>query len=186
MTVFDEGPSPPPARRRPWLLLLPVLAGLAGLGVLSAHSPHGAAQTLREFRGEAPADSGPNPAMADALDIRRSLILHPGVKLTPVQHRRLVAIVSSPVNEQSQSEALDVLCLAHRGHTLSPPQSAQAQDAALAVLKTSPGPMVRLESVRLLGHLGSVRNIPALTLLLNDPDPKVHEATKEALARSRK
>ena len=184
MTAFDEGPTPPPARRLLWLLVLPVLAGLAGLGVLSAHSPHGAAQTLREFRGEASADSGPNPAMADALEIRRSLILHPGVKLTPVQHSRLVAIVSSPVNEQSQSEALDVLCLAHRGHTLSPPQSAQAQDAALAVLKTSPGPMVRLESARLLGHLGSARNIPALTLLAKDADPKVQDAARQALRKT--
>jgi|GEM_PF-1250391 len=187
MTVFDERPpTQTPTRRRLRLLALPVLAGLAGLGVLAAHSPHGPAQTLREFRGEAPVDSGPNRAMADALNIRRSLILHPGVSLSPGQTGKLVAIVGGPANDQSQSEALDVLSLAHRAHALSPPQSTQAQSAALAVLQTSPGPMVRLESARLLGHLGSATSIPALTLLLADADPKVQQAAQQALARSRK
>ena len=125
-------------------------------------------------------------AQLELLNQRFDLILHPGVKLSRAQHSRLVAIVGSPVNEQSQSEALDVLSLAHRAHLLSPPQSAQAQDAALAVLQTSPGPMVRLESARLLGHLGSAASVPALTLLLADPDPKVQDAARQALARSRK
>ena len=186
MTVFDERPTPPPSRRRLRLLVLPALAALAGLGVLLAHSPHGPAQTLRDFRGESPAEPGPNWAMSDALTVRRDLILHPGVKLSRAQHSRLVTIVGSPINEQSQSEALDVLSLAHRAHLLSPPQSAQAQDAALAVLQTSPGPMVRLESARLLGHLGSAASVPALTLLLADPDPKVQDAARQALARSKK
>ena len=187
MTVFDERPpTPTQARRRLRLLVLPVLAALAGLGVLAAHSPHGPSQALREFRGEAPADAGPNRAMADALTIRRSLILHPGVSLSPAQTGQLVAIVGGPANDQSQSEALDVLSLAHRAHALSPPQSTQAQNAALAVLQTSPGPMVRLESARLLGHLGSAASVPALTLLLADTDPKVSDAAKQALARSKK
>jgi len=174
MTVFDERPpTPTPARRRLRLLVLPVLAALAGLGVLAAHSPHGPSQALREFRGEAPADAGPNRAMADALTI-------------PAQTGQLVAIVGGPANDQSQSEALDVLSLAHRAHALSPPQSTQAQNAALAVLQTSPGPMVRLESARLLGHLGSAASVPALTLLLADTDPKVSDAAKQALARSKK
>ena len=187
MTVFDERPpTPNPTRRHLRLLVLPLLAGLAGLGVLAAHSPHGPSEALREFRGEAPADTGPNRAMASALIIRRGLLLHPGAKLSPAHHGQLVAIVGSPINDQSQSEALDVLSLAHRAHALSASQSASAQDAALAVLKTSPGPMVRLESARLLGHLGSAASIPALTLLLSDADPKVQDAARQALARNQR
>ena len=187
MTVFDERPPTPNlVRRRLRLLVLPLLAGLAGLGILAAHSPHGPSEALREFRGEAPADPGPNRAMADALTVRRDLLMHPGVKLSPAHQGQLVAIVGSPVNDQSQSEALDVLSLAQRAHALSAAQSAQAQDAALAVLKTSPGPMVRLESARLLGHLGGGASIPALTRLLGDADPKVQDAAREALARSQR
>ncbi len=183
MTVFDERPPASPARRRLRLLALPVLAGLAWLGVAAAHAPHGAAQKLREFRGEAPAEAELNPAMSDALAIRRSFLLHPGASLLPAQGRRLVEIVRGPVNEQSQSEALDVLGLTLRAHALSAAQSRQAQDAALAVLQTNPGPMVRLESARLLGHLGGPAVRPALTTLSADPDPKVQNAARRGLTR---
>lgn len=189
MTVFDERPTSSPTFRRLRLLALPVLAGLAGFGILAAHSPHSLPKVpamLQELRGEAPAETGSGQAMADTLGIRRGLILHPGVKLSPAQSGTLVQIVGGPVNEQSQSEALDVLSLAQRARALSPPQSQQAQDAALRVLQTSPGPMVRLESARLLGHIGGSGGVSALTALSLDGDPKIQEAARQALARRQK
>ncbi len=184
--AFDERPASAPTPHRAWLLALPVLVGLIWLGVLAVHAPHGLSQTLKELRGEPPADAGSNPAMADALDIRRGLILHPGERLSPAQSRRLVRIIGAPVNEQSQSEALDVLGLAQRAHALSPSQSQAAQAATLSVLQTSPGPMVRLESARFLGHIGGAASVPALTVLLDDPDPKVQAAARQALTRRQK
>lgn len=181
MTVFDERPAPSPTRRRLPLLGLPVLAGL--IWAVAAHSPHGVRQTLGEFRGNAPADPGPDRAMADALLLRRSLLVYPGRKLTPAQSGRLVGIAAGPVSDQSQSEALDVLSLAQRADALSPLQVRAAEGAALQALRGSPGPMVRLESARLLGHLGNRANAPALSALQEDSDPKVRQAAGEALAR---
>lgn len=179
MTVFDERPASSPARRRLPLLGLPVLAVL--VWIVAAHSPHGFRQALDEFRGDAPADPGPNRAMADALLLRRDLLLHPGRQFSLVQSRRLVGIAAGPINDQSQSEALDVLSLAQRAHALSPPQVRDAEGAALQALRGTPGPMVRLESARLLGHLGNPADAPALSTLQEDPDPKVREAAGEAL-----
>ena len=179
MTVFDERPASSPVRR--WLPLL----GLTVLAVLvwavAAHSPHGLRRALGEFRGDSPADPGPNRAMADALLLRRDLMMHPGRKFSPDQSRRLVGIAAGPINDQSQSEALDVLSLAQRAHALSPSQEHEAKEAALQALRGSPGPMVRLESARLLGHLGHPADAPALSALQADPDPKVREAAGEAL-----
>ena len=179
MTIFDERPSP--TRRRLPLLGIPVLAVL--IWIIAAHSPHGVRQTLREFRGDTVLDPGPNKPMAEALIIRRDLLRHPGVALSPDQCRTLVGYVGSPVNEQSQSEALDVLSMANRARALSAAQARDAEEAALQVLGGSPGPMVRLEAARLLGHLGSAAGIPALTALRQDGDPKVRQAATEALAR---
>ncbi len=181
MTVFDERPASSPTRRRLPLLGLPVLALL--IWIAAAHSPHGLRQALREFRGDSSADPGPNRAMADALLLRRDLLMHPGRKFSPAQSRRLIAIAAGPINDQSQSEALDVLSLAQRAHALSPPQEYQAEGAALQALRVAPGPMVRLESARLLGHLGHPAGAPALSALQGDSDPKVREAAGEALVR---
>ena len=181
MTVFDERPVLPPTCRRLPLLGLPVLAVL--VWAVAAHSPHGIRQALGEFRGDAPADPDPNRAMADALLLRRSLLVYPGRKLTPAQSGRLIAIAAGPINDQSQSEALDVLSLAQRANALSPLQVRDAEGAALQALRGSPGLMVRLESARLLGHLGSPANVPALLALQGDSDPKVRQAAGEALAR---
>lgn len=179
MTVFDERSSP--TRRRLPLLGLPVLAVL--IWIVAAHSPHGVRQTLREFRGDTVLDPGPNKPMAEALVIRHELLRHPGMTLSPAQSRTLVGYVGSPVNEQSQSEALDVLSLAGRARALSVAQVQDAEEAALQVLGGSPGPMVRLEAARLLGHLGSLTGVPALTALQKDNDPKVRLAAAEALTR---
>lgn len=179
MTVFDERSSP--TRRRLPLLALPIIALL--LWSVAAHLPHGVKQTLREFRGDTALDPGPNKPMAEALIIRRDLLRHPGMTLSPAQSRTLVGYVGSPVNEQSQSEALDVLSLAGRARALSAAQVRDAEEAALQVLGGSPGPMVRLEAARLLGHLGSSTGVPALTALQKDSDPKVRQAAAEALAR---
>ena len=181
MTVFDERPASSLTRRRLPLLGLPVLAGL--VWIVAVHSPHGVTQTLREFRGDTSLDPGPNKPMADALVIRRELLRHPGLALSPAQCRTLVGYVGSPVNEQSQSEALDVLSMADRARALSAAQARDAEEAALQVLGSSPGPMVRLEAARLLGHLGSAAGVPALTALQQDGDPKVRQAAGEALAR---
>lgn len=181
MTVFDERPASSPTRRRLPLLGLPVLALLVWM--IAAQGPHGIRQTLGEIRGDAPADPGPNRAMADALLLRRSLLVYPGRKFTSAQSGRLVGIAAGPMNDESQSEALDVLSLAQRAHALSPLQVRAAEGAALQALRGSPGPMVRLESARLLGHLGNPADAPALTALQGDGDPKVRQAAGEALAR---
>ncbi len=168
------------------LLGLPVLAVL--IWAVAAHSPHGVRKSLGEFRGDTPADPGPDRAMADALLLRRNLLLYPGRKLSLAQSRQLVSIAAGPASEQSQSEqsqseALDVLSLAQRAHALSPPQVRDAEGAALQALRGSPGPMVRLESARLLGHLGNPADASALSALRADNDPKVRQAAGEALAR---
>ena len=201
MTVFDERPTSASTRRRLPLLGLPVLALL--IWAVAVHSPHGLSpqgirQTLGEFRGDAPAEPGPDREMADALLSRRDLLMHPGRKFTPAQSRRLVGIAAGSASgqlqsnqsqsnqsqsDQSQSEALDVLSLAQRAHALSPAQGREAEDAALQALRGTPGPMARIESARLLGHFGNPADAPALSALQGDSDPKVRQAAGEALAR---
>ena len=181
MTAFDERSVLSPRRRR--LLALPLLLALAGVCLAATHRPQGWGQALRELRGDAPADPGPNRAMDTALQARHFLLTHPSSKLGAAQTARLVGLVTAPPDEQSQSEALDVLSLAQRMNALSGPQALDAQNATLRVLRQSPGPMVRLESARFLGHLGSAENSPALTLLQADPEPKVQAAARQALAR---
>ena len=183
MTVFDERPGVPINRRKLRLILLPVLALLAWGGLAAFHHPHRLQQALQEFRGEAPADPGPNRSMDSSLSIRRFLLTHTSPKLSLRQSATLAASAAGPADDQAQSEALDVLSLAQRAHALSPAQSRQAQGAALSVLGQNPGPMVRLESARLLGHLGDRSSTPALLALQQDSDPKVREAAGEALAR---
>ncbi len=186
MTVFDERPASSPTRRRLPFMVLPALAVL--VWIVAAHSPHGIRQTLGEFRGDASADPGPDRGMADAILLRRNLLMHPGTKLNLAQSRRLVGIAAGSADgqlqsDQSQSEALDVLSLAQRAHALSPAQGSEAEAAALHALRGSPGPMARLESARLLGHLGNPADAPALSALRGDSDPKVRQAAGEASQR---
>ncbi len=186
MTIFDERPAPPISRRRFRLLLLPAIALLGGAALFLSHRPH-LQQTLREFRGEtAAADSGPNYGVNDALIIRRGLLQHPHSPLPAAQVAQLNALVVRPTEEQSQSEALDVLGLAQRAHALSAAQAQDAQTATLLALSRNPAPMVRLEGARLLGHLGLSGSTPALTLLQQDADPKIRQAAGEALIRAGK
>lgn len=121
--------------------------------------------------------------MTEALLAREALHLHPETPLSVAQSAGLVRLINSPINDQSQSEALDVLSLALRANDLPPEQARQAQQATLRLLEHSPGPMVRLESARFLGHLGGSRGTDALRSLQNDADPKVRQAAGEALAR---
>ena len=184
--MLPPPPSPPP-RRRLWLLGLPVLIALLWLGRTASHKPQQLQQALHEFRGDTSADTGtdvgPNNPMASALKVRQFLFLHPGTKLTLAQSATLVRMVNSPVNDLSQSEALDVLSLAQRADALSPAQVQQAQQATLRVLSRTPGAMVRLEGARFLGHLGNPQGASALTVLGHDDDPKVRQAAGQALAR---
>jgi hypothetical protein len=173
-----------PDRRKYWLLALPLLAALLWAGL--THQPPKWQRALHEFRGDISTDPGPNRSMSSALRVRQSLLLHPQSKLTLAQSTLLVSLINNPVNELSQSEALDVLSLAQRANALSPMQAQKAEDATLLVLRSSPGAMVRLESARFLGHLGNTGSIPALTTLGRDSDPKVQSAARIALARVQK
>jgi hypothetical protein len=189
MTVFDQipavpPPSPPPISRR-WLLL-PVLAALAWAGLTATLHPHAWQQGLQKLRGEAQADPGPNRSMDTSLTIRRLILLHQVTKLSAGQSAALIGLVASPRDDRSQSEALDVLGLAQRANALPAAQAQKALAATLLVLGGSPGPMVRLESARLLGHLGNPSSIPALLALQRDSDPKVQSAASDALARVQK
>ncbi len=183
MTVFDERPTVPFSRQKLRLIALPILAGLVWAGLAWFPHPHRLQQTLQEFRGEAPVDPGPDRSMDSSLTIRRFLLTHTSPKLSLRQGSTLIASAAGPPNDQAQSEALDVLSLALRAHALSSAQTQQAQEAAILVLQNHPGPMVRLESARLLGHLGDRSSTPALLALQQDNDPKVRDAAGEALTR---
>ena len=185
MTVFDERPALPINRQKLRLVLLPLFILLVWTGLAASRHPHGLQQTLQEFRGEAPADPGPDRSMDSSLALRRFLLTHPFPKLSARQSASLLASVASG-SDQAQSEALDVLGLAQRAHALSASQSRQARQSALLVLGQNPGPMVRLESARLLGHLGDRTGIPALLKLQQDSDPKIREAARVALTRVQK
>ena len=118
--------------------------------------------------------------MDSSLTIRGFLLSHPHPKLNAAQEAALVAAAAGPPDDQAQSEALDVLGLAQRANALSPEQ---VQKALAAALRGAPGPMTRLEGARLLGHLKSPGGASALQSLLQDGDPKVQGAAREALAR---
>ena len=186
MTVFDERPAVPINRRKVRLILLPLLVLLVWAGLAASRHPHGLQQTLQEFRGGAPADPGPDRSLDSSLALRRFLLTHPSPKLSAGQSAAIFASVAAPGDDQAQSEALDVLSLAQRAHALSASQSRQAQQAALSVLRQNPGPMARLESARLLGHLGDQSSTSALLALEQDSDPKVREAAGVALTRVQK
>ena len=186
MTVFDERPTVPITRQKLRLLALPILALLVWAGLALSHQSLHLQQSLKTFRGEAAAEPGPNRSMDSSLAVRRYLLMHSASKLTVNQGAALVASVTGPADDQAQSEALDVLSLAKRANALSAGQAKQARNAALSVLQHSPGPMVRLESARLLGHLGDHDGIPALLVLQQDSDPKVRQAAGQALARVQK
>lgn len=185
MTVFDERPPVPVSQKKLRLIVLPALALLVWVGV-ATYQPHRLQKSLQEFRGEAAGETGPNRSMDSSLIIRHSLLLHSSVKLSTLQSAALVAAVTGPADEQDQSEALDVLGLAQRAHALSPAQARQAGLATISVLQHNPGPMVRLESARLLGHLGDRASLPALLVLQQDSDPKIREAAEQALTRIQK
>ncbi len=186
MTVFDERPTVPISRQKLRLIALPILIALVWTGLAVSRHPHHLQQTLREFRGETLGDPGPNRSMDSSLAVRRFLRTRSSPKLSAGQSAALIASVAGPADDQAQSEALDVLSLAHRAHALSASQSRQARLAALSVLQQNPGPMVRLESARLLGHLGDRSSTPALKVLQQDTDPKVREAAGQALTRVQK
>lgn len=185
MTVFDERPAVPISRQRLRLIALPLLIALVWAGLAVSRHPH-LQQTLKEFRGEAVIDAGPNRSMDSSLAVRRFLLTHSSPKLSAGQSAALLASVAGSADDQAQSEALDVLSLAQRARALSAAQSRLACLAALSLLRQNPGPMVRLESARLLGHLGSQSSIPALQRLQQDADPKVRDAAGQALARVQK
>lgn len=171
------------------LLALPALAALvlAVSAAISHPAPlHQVRQALQEFRGEAPGGSDTNPAMNSALIMRGQLLMHRLPKISAGQEAMLTGILSGPADDMTQSEALDVLGIAKRMHALSPAQEKEDAVSALKILRRSPGPMVRLESARLLGHLGNAAALPALLALQEDHDPKVQEAAEEALAQMRK
>ncbi len=185
MSVFDERPAPPLISRKLRLLgLLPLV--LIGTVLVLTHQPEHLRQSLREFRGEATPNPGPDHSMDSSLTIRGFLLFHPYTKLTAAQAAALVASAAGPPDDQAQSEAMDVLGLAQRANALSPAQAQDALAATLSALRGVPGPMTRLEAARLLGHLGSSGGAAALQALQRDSDAKVQLAAREALAHLQK
>lgn len=197
MTAFQDEPDPSSSSARPalpkkqlsekrWLFALPVLAVLGW--TVSAFAPRPAAlhemgHALQEFRSGAPEGAGPNQAMSAALVVRSQLLMHRISRVSAAQEAMLLGILSGPTDDIAQSEALDVIGIAKRMNALSTAQQQGAAPAVLKLLRRMPGPMVRLESARLLGHLEDAQAAPALRILQADADPKVQEAAKNALAR---
>ena len=101
MTVFDERPPVPASTRKLRLIVLPVLALLAWVGI-ATRQPHRFQKSLQEFRGDAAGDTGPDRSMDSSLIIRRFVLLHPSPKLSTRQSAALVASVTGPADEQSQ------------------------------------------------------------------------------------
>ena len=168
------------------LLALPALAALIWAVPAAVHH-HAALRQVRrglqEFRGETPGSSGPNQAMNSALIVRGQIVMRRVPQISADQEALLLGILSGPADDMAQSEALDVLGIAERMNALSPAQKKDGSKATLELLRRSPGPMVRLESARLLGHLGGASALPALLALQADSDPKVQQAAKRALAQ---
>ena len=204
VTAFKNRPAPkarsappastdPPARSlypsaKRGLLALPAVAALVWVVPMAAYHSSPLRQMRRvllEFREPAPGNPSPNRAMSAALIIRSRLLTHPFSHVSAAQAALLLGILSGPADDMTQSEALDVLGIAKRRHALSPAQEQAGLTATLAILGRSPGPMVRLESARLLGHLGNAGALPALRTLEADSDPKVQKAAAAALAQMR-
>ncbi|MGI4790675.1 MAG: hypothetical protein ACRYFS_17715 [Janthinobacterium lividum] len=183
MDISDGPITSPVSRRRLRLPGLAVLIALALIGLKASHQTHILRQKMQEFQGDTVSEPGPDHSMASALKARQSLLSHPTLKLSTTQISQMVTLVNSPVDDVSQSEALDVLSLAQRANELSSAQIRTAQDATLLVLTHSPGMMVRLESARFLGHLGGTRGVFALTALQSDLDPRVRQAAHDSLTQ---
>ncbi len=187
----ESVPREPP--RRFWPFAIVLLAALAWAGLTAPNAPLHPRwqQSLDAFRdaGSEGAGTGHNPQMADMMilrnDFRLSIARRQRMRLSPSQARRLIACLNGPVDELSQSEALDALTLAQRAGFLSPAQAHEAVGTCLAVLSRTPPPMVRLEGARFLSHSKDPRGIAALRLLLNDPIPKIRDAAKQSLAKGR-
>ena len=105
--------------------------------------------------------------------------------LSPAQDRLLITCLNGPVDESSQSEALDALALAQRAGFLTLPQVQTAEETCLSVLSRMPPPMVRLEGARFLAHKKDPKSIAALRRLLNDPVPKIRDSAKLGLTEIR-
>jgi hypothetical protein len=178
----------PPARRF-WLLALVPLSALAGIALLAHHSPHPnrLQQSLDSFQDDGAAPIGVSPHMADLIILRNDLLgstrQQQPRKLSPAQDRLVIDCLQGPVDESSQSEALDVLKLAARAGFLTPSQTHEANEECFSILRRTPPPMVRLEAARFLGYSKDPRRIAALDILRNDPDPKIQGAAKKGLTK---
>lgn len=177
----------PPARRF-WSLALVPLAGLVGIALLAHHSPHPnrLQQSLDSFRDEKGPLLSVSPYMSDLIILRNDLLSSIGrqqpMNFTLAQERLVFDCLHGPVDERSQSEALDVLKLAIRAGFLTAPQTHEANEACFSILSRTPPPMVRLEAARFLDYSKDPRRIAALDILQNDPDPKIQTAAEKGLA----
>lgn len=104
------------------------------------------------------------------------------MRLSPAQARQAIACLNGPVDELSQSEALDVLAMAQRSGSLPSAQTREATEVCVSVLSRTPPPLVRLEGARFLSHSRNPAGIGALRRLLDDPVPKIREAATRSLA----
>ena len=184
----QAGSVPRTPFRRFWLFALVPAAVLVwggfGLQLPSPQNPW--RQRLAAFRAEAGADPpvGYSLFMSDVMIVRnsilRSMTRHEPIRLSAAQDRLLSDCLNGPVDERSQSEALDVLLLAQRAGGLSPAEARIAEEECVNVLSRTPAPMVRLEGARFLAHSKSPRAIAALRRLQNDPISKIRDAANQA------
>ncbi len=117
--------------------------------------------------------------------VQRAIVRGQPRHLSPTQARQAIACLNGPVDELSQSEALDVLGLARRTGFLSSDQTQAATAACVSILSRTPPPMVRLEGARFLSHSKDAESTGALRLLLNDPAPNIREAAMQGLGDRR-
>ena len=179
-----------PSSRRLWPFAAVLLIALAWGGLAAYHAPQRPPwqKSLDKFRASGDGGTGeePNTRMSDMIilknSVQRSIMRGQPMRFSPVQTRQAIACLNGPVDELSQSEALDVLTMARRSGFLSPAQIREVTEVCVSVLARTPPPMVRLEGARFLSHSKDPKGIGALRLLRNDPAPKIREAALYSLA----
>ncbi len=179
-----------PSTRRFWPFAAVLLVALGWGGLAAYHAPHQPPwqKKLDEFRasGTEGVDEKPNRHMSDMIilknSLQRSIMQGKPTRLSPTQVHQAIACLNGPVEELSQSEALDVLTMARRSGSLSSAQTREATEVCLSVLSRIPPPLVRLEGARFLSHSKDPADIGALRHLLDDPNPKIRDAATRGLA----
>ena len=182
-----------PSRRRLWPFAAVLLIVLAWGGYAAYHAPQRPPwqEGLDKFRASGDGGTGeePNTRMSDMIilknSVQRPIMRGQPMRFSLAQSRQAIACLNGPIDELSQSEALDVLTMARRSGFLSAAQTHEATQVCVSVLARTPPPMVRLEGARFLSHSKDSKGIGALRLLRNDPVPKIRKAALDSLAEGR-